>query len=197
MTFKAALMKKLPDFEICANGEISNIFLSKHIRTFEQAMVFIRNLSYGRNANKDDLTTVFSDNKGTCSTKHAVLKQLADENGFRDIKLMLGIFKMNGKNTPRVAETLSQNNLEYIPEAHNYLKFKDEMLDFTRKNSSPNDFADDLLFEIEIKPNEINLHKNQIHKDFLGNWLSQNRDINYSLEALWKIRESCINALSE
>ncbi|TCK85677.1 hypothetical protein [Albibacterium bauzanense] len=190
-------MNKLPNFDIKPNGEISREFLSRNMFTFYQAIEFIRNLSYGRNLNKEDLITVFTDNKGTCSTKHAVLKQLAHENHFNDIKLMLGVFKMNAKNTPKVAQTLTENNLKYIPEAHNYLKYKSEFFDFTKPNVSSSDFLNDLFFETEIQPNEITRDKVQIHRSFLVNWLNENSDIGYSLDEIWRIREQCIQNLSE
>lgn len=190
-------MNYLPDFDIEPNGEISREFLSLNIFTFYQAIEFIQNLKYGRNPNKDDLKTVFTDAKGTCSTKHALLKQLANENHFDDIKLMLGVFKMNAKNTPNVAKTLTENSLEYIPEAHNYLKYKSETFDFTKPNSLSSDFVNDLLFETEIQPNEINQGKFQIHRSFLVKWLNDNTDIDYSLDEIWRIREQCIQSLSE
>lgn len=189
-------MKELPDFKIEFNGEISELFLSRNIQTFQEAAEFIQNLNYGRNSNKDDLKTLFSDNKGTCSTKHAVLKQLASENNFNEVKLFLGIFKMNKKNSPKVAKTLTKNGLNYIPEAHNYLKFNNIILDFTKPNSSAKDFVKDLIFETEIKINEINKPKIEKHKLFLQNWLKENPKVNLTLEEIWKIREDCIQDLS-
>lgn len=190
-------MKKLPNFDIKSNGEISKEFLRRNILTFHQATEYIQNLSYGRNSNKDELKTLFTDHKGTCSTKHAILKQLADENDFKNIKLTLGIFKMSADNTPKAEKTLLENKLKYIPEAHSYLKYENEIFDFTNQNSSSADFVNDLLFETEIQPNEINQPKIQIHKDFLINWLNENHNIIYSLDELWKIREQIIQDLSE
>ncbi|WP_293917554.1 MULTISPECIES: hypothetical protein [unclassified Sphingobacterium] len=92
---------------------------------------------------------------------------------------------------------MSEKHIEYIPEAHTYLKYEDHYFDFTKRNSSPGDFVNDLLFETEIQPTEINQHKIQIHKSFLRNWLNENKDVNYSLDELWQIREQCIHALSE
>lgn len=109
---------------------------------------------------------------------------------------------MNGNNTPKiksVLETLREpqsESLNYIPEAHNYLKFKNQILDFTKKNSSENDFIDDLLEEIEIQPHQINQFKIKFHKNYLKNWLVKNPQIPYFLDELWKIRELCIAHLS-
>lgn len=103
---------------------------------------------------------------------------------------------MNGKNTPKIKSVLENHNLEYIPEAHNYLKFKNQILDFTKRSSSENDFINDLLEEIEIEPHQINQFKIEFHRNYLKNWLDQNPQIPYSLDELWKIREECIEALS-
>lgn len=64
-----------PDFKIEPKGKISDDFLKRRITNFHQAINYIQNLDHGRNSNKDDLSTIFIDNKGTCSTKHAVLKR--------------------------------------------------------------------------------------------------------------------------
>lgn len=174
------------NFEINSNGEISQLFLKNGCSDFHSASEFVRSLPYRRNLNKDNLATVFIDRCGTCSTKHALLKILAEENNQTDFKLILGIFRMNGKNTPKiktVLETLREpqsDNLEYIPEAHNYLKLKNQILDFTKKNSSENDFIDDLLEEIEIQPHQINQFKIEFHKNYFAKWLVENREIPYS-----------------
>lgn len=184
------------NFEIKSDQEISQLFLKNNCSDFLSASEFIRNLPYRRNLNKDNLATVFIDGCGTCSTKHALLKKLAEENNQTDFKLMLGIFRMNGSNTPKIKSVLETYNLDYIPEAHNYLKFKNQIRDFTKKNSSENDFIDDLLEEIEIQPHQINQFKIEFHRNYLKNWLFEHPEIPYSLEDLWKIRELCIQTLS-
>jgi len=189
-------MNELPNFKIQQNGEISTEFLKRNIHTFSEATEFINNLNYGRNENKNDLKTIFTDNCGTCSTKHSILKKLAEENNESEIKLILGIFKMNANNTSEIKETLKKNNLEYIPEAHNYLKYVNEIFDFTKIGSKPSDFENDLLEEIEILPNQITTFKVEYHKKFLQNWLNENNNIELNLNELWKIREECIQNLT-
>ncbi|PZU90212.1 MAG: hypothetical protein DI529_03295 [Chryseobacterium sp.] len=190
------------NFNIVSDQEISQLFKQNNCSDFHSASEFIRNLPYRRNLNKDNLAAIFIDECGTCSTKHAVLKTLAEENNQPDFKLILGIFRMNGSNTPKiksVLETLREpqsDKLEYIPEAHTYLKFRNLILDFTKKNSSENDFINELLEETEIQPHQINQFKIEFHKNYLKYWLLENPKISYSLDELWKIRELCIQALS-
>lgn len=191
------IMINQPDFDIKSMGQISKEFTDRNIVTFKQASLFIKQLAYGRNADKNNLATVFTDNCGTCSTKHALLKRLADENEFEKVKLIVGLFKMNKKNTPQVSSTLQKYNLEYIPEAHCYLKFEDKIIDLTKLNSKPTDFLDELIEEIEILPEQITDFKVNYHKNYLASWLDKNKQINLSLNDLWKIREECIQKLSD
>jgi hypothetical protein len=184
------------DFDIKASGIISTCFLNRNIDTFSLAAEFIKHLPYQRNPNKEDLTTVFTDHHGTCSTKHAILKQLATENNRNDLQLALGVFKMNGANTPKILNTLQQYNISYIPEAHNYLKVEDHILDYTFPNSGDSHFEQDLLEEIIIRPNQISNFKIAYHTAYLKKWLEENC-IPYSLEEIWNIRELCIQQLSK
>lgn len=189
-------MTNMLDFDIKSKGQISKEFVDRNMLTFNQAALFVRQLAYGRNADKNNLASIFTDNCGTCSTKHALLKKLADENNFEKVKLIVGLFKMNKNNTPEISATLVQNNLEYIPEAHCYLKYEDQILDLTKINSDPTDFLDDLIEEIEISPEQITDYKVNYHKNYLVTWLDKNKKINLSLNDIWKIREQCIQDLA-
>ncbi len=189
-------MLHLFDFDINANGPISECFLSRNIHTFTHAAEFIKRLPYKRNTNKEELTSVFTDNHGTCSTKHAILKQLATENNRDDLKLALGIFRMNALNTPKISATLQKYYLAYIPEAHNYLRFEGRILDYTFPNSTDTSFEQDLLEEIIIQPGQITDFKVNYHTAYLQKWLLENTHIQHTLEEIWKIREQCIQSLS-
>ncbi len=184
------------NFEIKNEGQISGLFLSGGVTSFIQAANFIQQLPYGRNANKYDLTTIFSDQCGTCSTKHAVLKTLADENQIAGLYLMLGIYKMNASNTASVARVLSGFSLDYIPEAHCYLRYGNTVLDYTKNSIKPFDFLPDLLEELEISPGQITDYKVNYHKQFLSKWLLDNPQLLYNVEKFWTIREKCILALA-
>lgn len=188
-------MTNQPDFDLQAAGQISKEFLNRNIRTFQQAVSFVRRLPYGRNTDKNDPIALFSDHCGTCSTKHALLKRLAEEHHFKKIALMVGLFKMNKENTPEISATLSKNGLAYIPEAHCYLKYDHSILDVTKANAI--DFSDDLLEEIEILPNQITDYKVAYHQKYLVAWLEKNLQINLTLHDIWTIREQCIEDLGD
>lgn len=190
-------MDNQPSFTIKSTAPISILFLEQSIYTFKEAAAFIKQLPYRRNANKNDLTSVFTDNCGTCSTKHAVLKKLADENNFEGLDLMLGIFKMNAKNTPKISAILQKNKLTYLPEAHTYLRFNNCIFDYTTIHSKPADFINDLMEEVIVSPHQISDFKISYHKEQLAHWLEKKPNINYTLNDIWVIREQCIQKLSE
>ncbi len=184
------------NFAINPVGSISKKFLAINRHTFGEAASFVRQLVYARNSNKADLLSVFADNCGTCSTKHALLKLLCEEHNFMGIKLILGLFRMNVSNTPKITKTLKASGLDYIPEAHNYLRFENQILDYTTNTSTAADFENELMEEIEILPYQITDFKVDYHKQFLANWLKKNSNINLTLDELWYIREQCIQDLS-
>lgn len=190
-------MNQPPDFKINSTGPISTEFVRQRVFTFQEATAFVKHLPYGRNADKSDLTKVFADGCGTCSTKHGLLKLLADENDFVGLELVLGLFKMNGRNTIAVAKTLQKNGLDYIPEAHNYLTYYNQVLDFTHSYSNPTDFAEDVMEEIIIHPNQITDYKVAYHRSYFTEWLKNNPYLNFSIDELWEIREQCIKDLAE
>ncbi len=79
---------------------------------FDFVCEMIKNLPYKRNSDKTKITCVLDDFGGTCSTKHAFLKQFADEKRIENVKLMLGIFMMNAKNTKKILQFLKIINLK-------------------------------------------------------------------------------------
>jgi predicted transcriptional regulator with HTH domain len=187
----------MKNFEIHKDqGVISNEFLNRNITDFHSASKYVSELPYKRNSDKNNILCVFDDLGGTCSTKHAVLRKLALENNQQDVKLILGIFKMDAEYTQKIKSILKKINLNYIPEAHNYLKIDDEYFDFTKPNSKYADFKSKLLIEKEIECNEIANDKISFHKNFLEKWIAD-EDIPYNLEGIWNIREQCIKDLQE
>jgi hypothetical protein len=179
------------NFKIQPFGAVSNKFIALNCTDFQSACAFVAKLSYKRNLQKEDILCVFNDFGGTCSTKHAVLRKLAIEHNQLDVKLMLGIFKMDAIYSPKIQATLEKHQLAYIPEAHNYLKIETEYFDFTTPNANYESFESKILVEQEIEYDEITTEKVAIHKAFLEGWLITEK-IDYSLSDIWQIREKCI-----
>lgn len=188
---------KVIEFEIDGkNGIVSKSFNNLKIKSFAEACKWVEKLDYRRNNDKNNKLVLFEEHCGTCSTKHALLKRLAEENGFSSLRLMLGIFTMNSKNTPSIKNVLDRYKLKYIPEAHNYLQYHKHTLDFTGIGVDETKFKIDLLEEVEISPDQITDFKVQYHKNYLSRWIETNK-IPYTLDKLWRIREECIAALAQ
>ncbi|WP_445716356.1 hypothetical protein [Flavobacterium sp.] len=162
---------------------------------FKELIDKIKKLPYGRNANRYDFSLVLSENKGTCSSKHAFLKDFADKNEIENVKLYIGIFKMSEANTPKLGDLLLRNNIEYIPEAHCYLKINQIPVDATTSDSFYDKIKQDIMEEIEIIPNQVSDFKVEYHKAFLKKWIKETNQ-NNTFEEIWEIREQCIEKLS-
>lgn len=179
------------NFNIKNTGIISKYFLDKNCSDFQSACTFVANLPYLRNKNKESLSCIFDDNGGTCSTKHATLQRLCVENKQDNVQLILGIFRMDAEYAFKIKNTLNKHQLDYIPEAHNYLKINDTYLDCTTPTSHYNDFKNKIETEFVIHYTQITDDKVKLHKEFLQSWLSKNKHP-FTLEDIWKIREQCI-----
>ncbi len=162
---------------------------------WQETINFVKQIPYGRNSNRADFSLVLSENKGTCSSKHAYLKDFADKNAIPNVKLIIGIFKMFENNTPKIGIVLSENNLEYLPEAHCYLKINGEIIDATSTTSDFEKIKNDILQEIEIEPFQVADFKIEYHQNFIENWILKHQ-IKHTFDQIWKIRETCIEQFS-
>lgn len=157
-------MNTFPGFSIEPNGTISEAFLRRTISTFYDACQFISQVPHGRNGNKNELLSVLTTHCGTYRTKHALLINLALENNFKNLKLVIGLFEMNAVITPKIAALLNTKQLNFIPEAHCYLKYEHQVIDCTHSNNTSIDFVLNLIEEPEIKPHQITHDKSFIIK---------------------------------
>lgn len=173
---------------------LTKLVNSLNIFSWDTLLQFVKQLPYGRNENRHDISLVLTEQKGSCSSKHALLKTIANENNIPNIELILGMYKMNSSNTS-IATTISDANLSYIPEAHCYLKINGIRTDVTSEESSFGKISDVILEEIEIEPHQVAEFKVEYHKNFIRNWISE-ENIKKSFDEVWAIRERCINYLS-
>ena len=187
-----------PSFNFTLNQDepFSKFCIERGIKDFNTLCYFVKHLPYGRTKNRSDYASIIHENKGTCSTKHAFLKKIALENNANQITLHIGIYKMNKSNTKGIGNTLVTYGLSYIPEAHTYLKFHDVIYDYTSPFSQDATFKDSLLHEESILPEQIGNYKLTTHKNYIKNWVIS-KNIPYTEDEIWKIREACIAELSQ
>src|ERR1700690_2423629 len=178
-------------------GDISDAFIQAGALNYRTAARFVSRLPYARNAIVSDPLVVIREGRGTCSTKHALLRRLATEQGL-DVALVLGIYEMNERNTPGVEPILKRYGLATLPEAHCYLRFRGNRIDVTREvGPVPPEPIARFLYEGDIAPEQIGDYKTTLHRHFLQRWLAETGAASgRDLDETWRIREECIAALS-
>jgi hypothetical protein len=115
-------------------GVVTTAFLGVAKTDLRTAAQYVCALPYGRNSDPTDPVIVLAEQRGTCSTKHALLRRLAIEQGL-DIALVLGIYEMTERNTPGVGPVLRRHGLSSLLEAHCYLRTGGKRIDVTRVSS--------------------------------------------------------------
>jgi len=124
---------KLPDARIKPVGELSIKFLDLGIKTFREACDYVHKIDYGYNTNYEDKMIFFKENRGTCTTKHAVIAGLAQELEIPLYKYIC-VYKFTEEITTGVNEILKKYEIPYIPMVHCFLVYKDYRFDLTEGN---------------------------------------------------------------
>ncbi len=185
---------ELPNPMIELRGEASSSFLKHHVLTLWDAIEYIYKLPYGRTTDRENYLQVLHERKGACSAKHALIAALAEEQ-LVPLKLTLGIFFLTAQNMPRITPILDSYHLTSIPEAHCYLKYKNNTLDITFPDISEFSFKTNLEQEINITPQQIGLFKIEKHQAFIREWVKDKANLNFDL--IWTAREQWIRELSQ
>jgi len=178
-------------------GAVTAAFLRIGTEDLRSAAKYVRHLPYARNSRPDDPLIVLTEERGTCSTKHALLRRLAIERNL-DVAPVLGIYEMAEQNTPGVGDILRKYELVSLPETHCYLRMAGRRIDVTRAvDHVPFAAISRFLHEEDIEPAQITDYRNALHKQFLLKWIADNSGLDGRSPAhLWKIREECIARLS-
>ena len=179
----------LPETPLNPRGELGTRFAGLGLRDYRSAARYVGDLPYGRNADRADYRLVLREGRGTCSTKHALLAALAREIGL-GVELRVGIYLMDGENTPAIGDVLGRHKLSRLPEAHCYLAYRGRRVDLTGAGGVP---PARFLREEAIDPEQIGAYKVGVHRAFMERWSGEN---GLDFEEVWKTREECIAALS-
>jgi hypothetical protein len=142
-----------PEKPISNSGIISAKFLSLGINGFTDACRYVHGLPYGYNTDRDDLMILFEENKGTCTTKHAVIATLAEELDL-PIEKNIGIYAMTEEIVTGTNEILAKYNLPYVPMIHCFLIYGEYRVDLSEGNINGKNLPiDDFLFTQQVEPN--------------------------------------------
>lgn len=183
------------EIQLESNDPLTIDMVESGVVTWEDLVRCVKTFHYGRNSNRADLSLVWYERKGSCSSKHAFLKHVAELNKIKNVDLILCMYKMNGDNTPKVGSVLNEFNLDYLPEAHCYIRMNSEAIDVTTMTSSFASIQADVLEEQIIQPEQVIEFKVDYHKSYLKKWGEENHP-HKTFEDLWEMREKCISALS-
>jgi hypothetical protein len=183
---------ELPDKTIEPAGEISSSFLMSHILTLWDAIEYVSKLAYGRTTNRENYLQVLNEKKGACSTKHALIAALAEEQ-YIPLELTLGIILLDANNMPAITHVLDAFQLDSIPEAHCYLMYKYRTLDITFPDVLDFSLKAVVKEEEKITPKKIGSYKVKKHQYFIKEWLKDKAALNCDL--IWSAREKIIHEL--
>jgi hypothetical protein len=96
---------------------------------------------------------LFKENKGTCTTKHAVIATLAGELKL-PIEKNVGVYAMTEDIVTGTNEILTKYNLPYVPMIHCFLVCGEYRVDLSEGNKNGKNLPiDDFLFTQQVEPN--------------------------------------------
>ena len=187
-------LEKLANHLLANGGILSREFRVRGCNNWKEALCYVNQIPYARNSDINNFHLVLEEKRGTCSTKHALLAALAEEQSF-PLQLMMGLLEMNAERFPLLAPVLSKYGLAAVVETHCYLGYQGERIDVTFPEKITYPIASDFLKEWNITPREIGDKKIELHQQEMKLWMAKKK-IPYTFEEMWKIREECIDALS-
>ena len=189
---------KLPDAEIEPVGEISNKFLELGIKSFKEACSYVQNIEYGYNTTYDDKFIFFKEQKGTCTSKQAVIAGLAEE-----LKIPLykhvGIYKFTETISTGTNEIIKKYNIPYVPMIHCFLVYKDYRFDLTEGNcNGKNTSIEEFIHEERVDPFITTKNEYLLFKKILKEKILPSKELEGIKERdILKAREEAIILIKE
>ena len=189
---------KIPDAEIEDKGEISKKFLELGITSFREACEYVHNIEYGYNSDYDDKMIFFKENKGTCTTKHAVITGLAEELNIPLYKY-IGVYKFTDEISTGTNEILKKYDLPYVPMVHCFLVYNDYRFDLTEGNcNGKNTTIEEFIHEEKVNPFISRKDEYLLFKKVLKEKILPSKEMEgISERSLLKAREESIILLKE
>jgi hypothetical protein len=142
-----------PDQEIIGGKSISDTFRALGIHRFLEACRHVHGLPYGYNSDRDDPMILFKERFGSCTTKHATIATLAQEQSL-SIARGVGIYPMTEAIVTGAGRIAAAHGLPYVPMIHCYLEYQGLKVDLTEGNrNGKNGPIDVFLFTRLVEPN--------------------------------------------
>ena len=186
-------MTYLPDFPLTRSGKLSTLLMNQGIDCFHRAIAYLKKLPYRRLENPRDLTAVVTYHGGTFTARHALLVQLAREQGMTDMVLTLCVYEFNQEDCPMVGQVLKRHGIVALPEMCGCIKYRQRLFTIAASDLC---LQREVVSEVEIAPVQIGNFKKRYHQNYLENWLQLEKlSQQWSVEQLWRIREECLHAI--
>lgn len=163
----------LPDESLTEAGAMSRKFLELGVKSFHEACKYVHELPYGYNSDREDMMILFRENKGSCTTKHGVIAELAGELGLPVVKT-IGIYPLDEEIVTGAGRILSKYSLAYLPLVHCFLESGDHRVDLTEGNDNgKNKPLEHFLYTEKVKPfisgrDEYLIYRRVLKEDILN-----------------------------
>lgn len=122
-----------PDKPIRGEAPMARTFRGLGIDHFLGACRYVHQLPYGYNSDRDDLMILFKENRGSCTTKHAVIATLAAELSLA-IHKKIGIYALTEAVVDGTDRILEKYHLPYVPMVHCFLAYGEHLVDLSEGN---------------------------------------------------------------
>lgn len=157
----------LPSVDIQPNGIVSQAFLTRQITSFTEACRWVKALPYGSNSSTEDSLILFSEGRGTCTTKHGVIARLAQEQNLPVCK-NLGFYRLNDEIVTGVNALLNVYGLSFIPQIHCFLVYETNRVDLTEGNcNGKNKTIEDYDFVVPVQPDLTYAQEKSLYLEYL------------------------------
>jgi hypothetical protein len=158
-----------PNPAISKKGIISEKFINLRITNFWDACSYVHELPYGYNSTTDDISLLFKQGYGSCTTKHAVIATLAEELNIPVYK-MVGVYAMNEEIVTGTHHILNKYHLPFLPMTHCFLMYESYRVDLTEGNDNgKNHSIERFLFTKKVIPNLSEKDEYLLYKTALKN----------------------------
>jgi hypothetical protein len=187
---------QFPDKALQRAGPISQVFLELGITTFHEACRQVHQMPYGYNSDRDDLMILFKEQKGTCTTKHAVIATLARELDLPIVK-RVGIYAMTEALVTGAKAILESYRLPYVPMIHCFLAHDAVWVDLTEGNrNGKNGPIEEFLFTEQVVPNVSGKEEYLIYRKALGETILKKKELEgVELRQILQAREEGLKLL--
>jgi hypothetical protein len=160
-------IEALPDAMLQAHGPIAEQFLQQGLKTFHEACRWTKKMPYAANSNSENSLILFEEGYGNCTTKHGAIARLAQEHGL-PIHKNLGFYRLNDAIVTGVNALLHPYGLDFIPQIHCFLAYKEYRVDLTEGNcNGKNKSIEDYDFVIQVAPDLSQAQHQAYYLEFL------------------------------